>query len=71
MAEKEVRDVEVRCPCADLIEEYYPIIPFVIPLVPMLLVAACLWVYLNRITGSIERQEALLEEMLVDVRRRS
>ncbi|MFO8082302.1 MAG: hypothetical protein R6V07_18630 [Armatimonadota bacterium] len=62
---------QVRCPCMDLLEEYFPIIPLVFPLLPMLLIASCLWVYLRRITGSIERQEALLEEMLVDVRRRS
>ncbi|MFW5866844.1 MAG: hypothetical protein ACOCX2_03445 [Armatimonadota bacterium] len=67
----EEQEVEVRCPCMDMLEEYYPVIPFVIPLVPMLLIAACLWVFLSRITHSIERQEALLEEMLVDVRRRS
>lgn len=67
----EEQKVQVRCPCMDLVEEYFPIIPFVIPLAPMLLIAACLWVYLGRITSSVERQESLLEEMLVDVRRRS
>jgi len=71
MEEQEVQEVLIRCPCMDFVEEYWPVIPFVIPLVPMLLIAACMWVYLRRITGSIERQEALLEEMLVDVRRRS
>jgi hypothetical protein len=68
MAENEV---QVRCPCMNLLEEYFPIIPLVFPLLPMLLIASCLWVYLHRISGSIERQEALLGEMLVDVRRRS
>lgn len=67
----EKQEVQGRCRCMDLIDEYYPIVPFVIPLLPMLLIASCLWVYLKRITDSIERQEALLEEMLVDVRRRS
>lgn len=67
----EEKEIQVRCPCMDVLEEHYPFIPFVIPLMPMVLMLACLWIYLNRITNSIERQESLLEEMLVDVRRRS
>jgi hypothetical protein len=67
----EEKEAEVRCPCMDMMDRYYPIIPFVIPLVPILLIIACGWIYMSRIAGSIERQESLLEEMLVDVRRRS
>lgn len=58
----------------ELIEEGYPFFPFVIPLVPLLLLGGAvyiLWRYLNRITTSIERQEKLLEQLVTDVRRRS
>lgn len=66
----EDEEVTPRCPCIDMMEEYFPIVPFVIPLLPMLLVMTCLWMYLNRITTSVERQESLLEEILADVQRR-
>ena len=63
--------IEVRCPFIDVIRDYFPIVPLVIPLLPMLLVATCLWMYLSRITRSLERQEALLKEMIVETQRRS
>ncbi|MGI5819905.1 MAG: hypothetical protein ACOX9R_17615 [Armatimonadota bacterium] len=77
----EDQDQEVKSCCEDfdsmldrMLEDAFPFVPFVIPLVPIVLVGTALWLlfgYLGRITRSIERQEALLEEMLVDVRRRS
>lgn len=57
----------------DLIEEGYPFFPFVIPLVPLLLLGGAvyiLWRYLHRITASIERQEKLLGQIVTEVRRR-
>ena len=58
----------------DIIEEGYPFFPFVIPLVPLLLMAAAvyfLWRYLDRITASVERQEKLLKQIATDTRRLS
>ncbi len=70
-AEPEEATVEVRCPFIDMMRDYFPIVPFVIPLLPMLLVLGCLWMYLHRISASVERQEALLDEILNAVRRNS
>jgi len=67
----DVEKIEVRCPFLEFVREYFPIIPFVVPLVPVLLLIACLWMYLHRISGSLERQEELLEEILTAVRRLS
>ena len=67
----EDKEVTVNCPFIDMMKEYFPIVPFVVPLVPMLLIVCCLWMYLNRITGSLERQEKLLEQILTAVQRSS
>ncbi len=65
----EAEKIEVRCPCMDMIREYFPIVPLIIPLVPVLLLIGCLWWHLQRITSSLERQEKLLEQIITDVRR--
>ncbi|GEM_PF-5577251 len=65
----EVAKVEVRCPMMELISKHFPIIPLVFPLVPMLLVIACLWSYLHRISGSVERIEELLAQIANESRR--
>jgi hypothetical protein len=52
-----------------LISRYFPIIPLVFPLVPMLLVIACLWSYLHRISTTVERIEELLAQIVNESRR--
>lgn len=61
--------IEVRCPCMDALRDLFPIVPFIIPLLPLVLVIGCLAWHLHRIIASLERQEALLEEISIDVRR--
>ena len=71
---KELELIEDTRSLEDLIEEGYPFFPFVIPLVPLLLLGTFVyvaWRYLDRITTSIERQEQLLRQLVTDVRRMS
>jgi hypothetical protein len=65
----EATKVEVQCPFMSLISRYFPIIPLVFPLVPMLLVIACLWSYLHRISTTVERIEELLAQIVNESRR--
>ncbi len=71
---QEERSQAPENPFESMIEEGYPFFPFVIPLVPLVLLSGAvyiLWRYLDRIATGVERQEKLLKQILADVQRRS
>jgi len=65
----EAEKIEVRCPFIDMVRDYFPIVPLIIPLLPIAVLIGCLAWHLHRITASLERQEELLEQIIIDVRR--
>ena len=57
-----VEETKSRCTCMGVMEDFFPIVPFIIPLLPMVAFGYLLWSMLKR----LERQEALLEEIMAD-----
>lgn len=60
---------EACCPVMARLREYFPIVPFVFPLLFPILPAICLLVYLRRTIDGIERIERRLADILAAMRR--
>jgi len=61
--------IEVRCPVIDMMREYFPLVPIIVPLMFPILPAVCLVMYIWRIGQSVRHIEEQLDEILAAVKR--
>jgi hypothetical protein len=55
----------------DIMREWFPLVPIVVPILFPILPMICLFVYIMRIGATVERIEDTLEEILVAVQRQN
>ncbi len=61
--------IEVRCPFLDMMRDYFPLIPVVVPILFPIVPLLCMVVYVTRIAASARHIEQQLDEVLSALRR--
>ncbi|MEA3399770.1 MAG: hypothetical protein U9R79_00860 [Armatimonadota bacterium] len=65
----EEQKIEVRCPFMDMMREYFPLIPVVVPILFPIVPLICVVLYVGHIGASVRHIEEQLDEILTAVRR--
>jgi hypothetical protein len=58
------RDESVCCPGMQIVRDWFPLVPFVVPILFPLLPMLCIMMKLHKIASSLQRIESLLDETL-------